>query len=239
MSEYRQHRPRLIGQSRGVTHKILDLKVMYFGTPVVLIGSRNPDGTANLAPMSSAWWMGSGCMLGLGNTGQTTANLLRERECVLNLTPESMVDAVDRLALLTGAPVVPPHKLEKGYRHEPDKFGAAGLTEQSSDLVRAPRVAECPIQLECVVVATHPFGTPTPHATAFQVEVIRAHVADDVVVPGTQYIDPLRWEPLIMKFCEFFGGGINVYPSRLAVGWNMPRIRGRAGGRIGTNAGAA
>jgi flavin reductase (DIM6/NTAB) family NADH-FMN oxidoreductase RutF len=203
-------------------HKLVDLKVLYFGTPVVLIGSRNLDGTANLAPMSSAWWMGSGCMLGLGDTGQTTANLLRERECVLNLVPSTMVDAVDRLALLTGARVVPPHKVERGYQYEPDKFGAAGLTEQSADLVRAPRVAECPVQLECVVVAAHPFGTPTPHATAFQVEVVRAHVADDLIIPGTQYIDPLRWDPLIMKFCEFFGGGDNVYPSRLAEGWNMP-----------------
>ena len=61
------------------------LKVLYFGTPVVLVGSRNPDGTPDLAPMSSAWWLGQSCMLGLGNSAQTTANLLRERQCVLNL----------------------------------------------------------------------------------------------------------------------------------------------------------
>jgi hypothetical protein len=29
-----------------------------------------------------------------------------------------------------------------------------------------------------------------------------------------------------MKFCEFFGGGHNVHPSRLAGGWQMPhRLR--------------
>jgi len=88
-------------------HVALDLKVLYFGTPVVLIGSRNPDGSANLAPMSSAWWLGQSCMLGLGNSGQTTANLRRERRCVLNLAPSSLVDAVDRLALTTAAPAVP------------------------------------------------------------------------------------------------------------------------------------
>jgi flavin reductase (DIM6/NTAB) family NADH-FMN oxidoreductase RutF len=203
-------------------HQVVDLKVMYFGTPVILIGSRNPDGTANLAPMSSAWWLGSGAMLGLGNTGQTTANLLRERECVLNLVPSSMVDVVDRLALLTGAPIVPPHKVAKGYRYEPDKFGAAGLTEGPAELVRAPRVAECPIQLECIVVAAHPFGFPEPEATAFEVEVVRAHVADELIIPGTRYVDPVGWDPLIMKFCEFFGDGRNIYPSRLAEGWQMP-----------------
>lgn len=203
-------------------HVVLDLKVLYFGTPVVLIGSRNPDGTPNVAPMSSAWWLGQSCLLGLANSGQTAANLLRERECVLNLAPWSLVDAVDRLALTTAAPTVPAYKAAIGYRYEPDKFATAGLSEQAAELVAAPRVAECPIQLECVVEAAHPFGLPETDATAFQVRVIRAHVEDDLVVPGTQYVDPLRWDPLIMKFCEFFGGGANIHPSRLAEGWQMP-----------------
>jgi flavin reductase (DIM6/NTAB) family NADH-FMN oxidoreductase RutF len=212
----------------GVMHKVAELKVLYFGTPVVLIGSRNEDGSSNLAPMSSAWWLGDCCMLGLGNTGQTTANLRRERECVLNLASSAMVDGVDRLALLTGRPEVPELKLEQGYRHEPDKFGAAGLTEQAADLVRAPRVAECPIQLECVVEAIHPFEGPDLRATAFQVRVVRAHVEEELIIPGTHYVDPLRWNPLIMKFCEFFGGGENIHPSRLAEGWNMPHRLERA-----------
>ncbi|WBP84660.1 flavin reductase family protein [Kitasatospora cathayae] len=203
-------------------HVVPGLKVLYFGTPVVLISSRNEDGTANLAPMSSAWWLGQTCMLGLGNSSQTTANLLREGECVLNLPSSAMVDAVDRIALTTGKAAVPDFKAKQGYRYEPDKFAAAQLTEQASELVRAPRVAECPIQLECRLVSSHPFGSPATHATAFQVEVLRAHVAEELVIPGTHHVDPLGWDPLIMKFCEFFGGGHNVHPSRLAAGWNMP-----------------
>ena len=200
-------------------HVALDLKVLYFGTPVVLIGSRNPDGSANLAPMSSAWWLGQSCMLGLGNSGQTTANLRRERRCVLNLAPSSLADAVDRLAMTTAASDVPARKAAMGYRYEPDKFAAAGLTEQAGEVVAAPRVGECPIQLECTVDAVHPFGV---RATAFEVSVVRAHVEEKLLVPGTHYVDPLRWDPLIMKFCEFFGGGDNVHPSRLAEGWRMP-----------------
>jgi flavin reductase (DIM6/NTAB) family NADH-FMN oxidoreductase RutF len=208
-------------------HTVVDLKVLYFGTPVVLIGSRNPDGTSNLAPMSSAWWLGDCCMLGLGNSGRTRENLLRERQCVLNLPSPSIVDAVDRLALTTGTPVVPETKAAQGYRYEPDKFGTAGLTEQAGEVVRAPRVAQCPIQLECEIDAAYPFGAaPDPGATAFQARVVRAHVEQDLLVPGTHYVDPLRWDPLIMKFCEFFGGAGNVYPSRLSEGWRMPhRLR--------------
>ncbi|MGC5021995.1 flavin reductase family protein [Micromonospora sp. DT47] len=203
-------------------HVVPGLKVLYFGTPVVLISSRNADGTANLAPMSSAWWLGRSAMLGLGDSGQTTANLRREGECVLNLPSSAMVDAVDRIALTTGRSPVPAHKAEQGYRYEPDKFALAGLTAQPSDLVAPPRVAQCPIQLECRVAAAHPFGQPDAHATAFEVEVLRAHVEEELVIPGTSYVDPLSWDPLIMKFCEFFGGGRNVHPSRLAEGWRMP-----------------
>ncbi|WP_327640659.1 hypothetical protein OHB24_20390 [Kribbella sp. NBC_00482] len=46
--------------------RTVEPKVLYFGTPVVLISSLNPDGTTNLAPMSSAWWLGYTAMLGWG-----------------------------------------------------------------------------------------------------------------------------------------------------------------------------
>ncbi|WP_030158127.1 flavin reductase family protein [Glycomyces sp. NRRL B-16210] len=200
-------------------HVSPDLKVLYFGTPVVLISSRNADGSANLAPMSSAWWLQQSCMLGMGNRSQTTANLSRERECVLNLVPSDLAGAVDRLAPLTGADPVPERKAAKGYRFEPDKFGAAGLTPQASEVVAAPRVRECPVQLECRVVSVHPFAGS---ASAFEVAVVRSHVEERLLIPGTDHVDPVGWDPLIMKFCEFFGGGANVGPSALAAAWGMP-----------------
>ncbi|MBL0884961.1 flavin reductase family protein [Myceligenerans indicum] len=203
-------------------HRTIDLKVMYFGTPVVLVSTRNPDGSANLAPMSSAWWLNGYCVLGFGNSARTAQNLRRERECVLNLVPASMVDVVDRLALTTGNPGMSPGKATMGYEYVPDKFARAGLSEQASELVGAPRVAECPIQLEGAVVRENPLGTSDSGATTFHVRVLRSHVADELVLPGTHYVDPWGWDPLVMKFCEFFGGGSRVRPSRLAEAWEMP-----------------
>jgi flavin reductase (DIM6/NTAB) family NADH-FMN oxidoreductase RutF len=205
------------------------LKVLYFGTPVVLLSTRNPDGTTNLAPMSSAWWLGQTAMLGLGNTSQTYANLKREGEVVLNLVASTQADIVDRIAMTTGKAEISPYRLEQGYRYEPDKFGLAGLTEQESELVRPSRVAECPIQLECRLNAAHPIDREGMHVTAFEVDVLRSHVEESLVIPGTHYVDPDAWDPLIMKFCEFYGGGENLRPSRLAVGWKMPHsVRARA-----------
>jgi flavin reductase (DIM6/NTAB) family NADH-FMN oxidoreductase RutF len=206
-------------------HLVPGLKVLYFGTPVVLVSTVNPDGTANLAPMSSAWWLGQSAMLGLADSSQTAANLKRHGECVLNLPPSHLVGAVDRIALTTGRREIAPYRRDRGYRHVADKFALGGLTRQRSDLVAPPRVRECPIQLECRVTATTTFGAPDVHATGYEVAVLRTHVEEDLLVPGTAYVDPLRWDPLIMKFTEFFGGGVNVHPSRLAEGWGMPALR--------------
>jgi flavin reductase (DIM6/NTAB) family NADH-FMN oxidoreductase RutF len=206
-------------------HRVVEPKIFYIGTPVVLIGTTNLDRTPNLAPMSSAWWLGSSCMLGLGETSRTAANLRREREAVLNLVQTSLVDAVDRIALLTGEPEIPPHKLARGYRYEPDKFTAAGLTALDAELVAAPRVAECQIQLEVLVDDVHRFGGVDSRLLAFECHVVRSHVEESVLLPESDhYIDPQRWDPLIMKFCEFYGGGRNVAASQLATGWNMPPL---------------
>ena len=203
-------------------HRVTPLKVLYFGTPVVLISTRNEDGSANLAPMSSAWWLGQTCVLGLAETSQTAANLHRERECVLNLASSALVAAVDRIALLTARHDVPPHKVSRGYTHSRSKFAAAGLSEQRSHVVSPPRARECPIQLEATLAAAHSLSDGL---TAFQVSVARTHVAEDLLLPGTDYVDPAAWDPLVMKFCEFFGGGENLRPSRLAVGWQMPHAQ--------------
>ena len=88
--------------------------ILYFGTPVVLIGSSNEDGSANLAPMSSAWWVGWRCMLGLASNSRTTENMIRSGECVLNLPSADLVDAVNRLARTTGSNPVPPGKVMRG-----------------------------------------------------------------------------------------------------------------------------
>ena len=201
-------------------HLQIEPSVLYFGTPVVLISTLNKDGTANLAPMSSAWWLGWNCMLGLGAKAHTAENLLRERECVLNLPSVEQAGAVNKLARLTGSDPVPPHKTAMGYRHEKNKFGASGLTAVSSGLVRAPRVWECPVQLEAVVETSHPFGTrpdKPPTALAFEVRIVRAHVDESILATDVENrVDPDRWRPLIMSFCRFYGLGEQVYSSTLA-----------------------
>jgi flavin reductase (DIM6/NTAB) family NADH-FMN oxidoreductase RutF len=204
----------------GCMHRNIEPSILYFGTPVVLISSRNLDGTCNVAPMSSAWWLGWNCMLGLGAKSHTAQNLLREKECVLNLPSVQMASAVNRLARLTGSDPVPPHKLSMGYRHEKDKLGVSGLTPAPSDLVNAQRIAECPVQLEAVLETTRPFGTRPDKACtaiAFEVRIVRTHIDERLLMDGFENrIDPDKWRPLIMSFCQFYGLGERVRHSTLA-----------------------
>jgi flavin reductase (DIM6/NTAB) family NADH-FMN oxidoreductase RutF len=197
-------------------HKVIEPNILYFGTPVVLISTLNEDGSANLAPMSSAWWLNQSCMLGMSRKSKTVQNLLREKECVLNLPSSDLVSSVDRLALLTGANPVPENKWQKGYRYEPDKFGSSGLTPEPSDMVKAPRVAECPVQLEATLTQVHNFCEPSSLAS-IEVAITRVHIDEKLIMMGEKnYIDPEKWNPLIMSFCEFFGISGKLHPSRLA-----------------------
>jgi flavin reductase (DIM6/NTAB) family NADH-FMN oxidoreductase RutF len=198
-------------------HKTIEPTILYFGTPVALISTLNPDGSPNLAPMSSAWWLGWTCMLGLGQMGQTSDNLIRTRECVINLPSADLVGAVDRLALTTGKDPVPDKKRQWGYRHEADKFRIAGFTPVPSETVAAPRVQECPVQLEGTVHDYRSFGKNV-NANVFEVHITRLHVEEHLLTSDgpRPHIDPTRWRPLIMSFCRFFSLGGEIHSSRLA-----------------------
>jgi flavin reductase (DIM6/NTAB) family NADH-FMN oxidoreductase RutF len=194
----------------GISNIQIEPAILYFGTPVVLIGSNNEDGSHNLAPMSSAWWVGWRCMLGLARNSKTTANMIRSGECVLNLPSADLVGAVDRLARTTGSDPVPPGKIRRGYRHEKDKFALCGLTAVAGETVAAPRAAECPVQLEVKVAHVHEMAqedaTWRGNLVAIEVRVTRVHAHPEIMMEGeVDRIDPDKWRPLIMSFQQFYG----------------------------------
>lgn len=202
-------------------HTAIEPGILYFGTPVVLISTENENGSANLAPMSSAFWLGWRAVLGLNARSKTTENLVRTRECVLNLPSDALAANVDRLALTTGSDPVPPVKVQRGYRFEPDKFEVARLTPIASEAVRPPRVAECPVNLEAVVEDVRSLAaddeTQRGKILVLEVRIVRVHVHDDIRMAETSdRIDPDAWRPLIMSFQQLYGLGPRVHRSTLA-----------------------
>jgi len=187
--------------TRPAPHRAIEPRIVYPGTPVALLSSTNPDGSPNLAPMSSFWALGRTALLGLGAWGQTRANLERTGECVINLADASLWRAVERLAPLTGKDPPPEHVLAYGGRFEPDKFRAAGLTPEPADLVLPPRVAECRLQLEARVASLDPIAGE-PDTVAVQARIVRVHAAGDLIGRGDR-IDPGAWRPLIYSFRRY------------------------------------
>ena len=201
-------------------HKVIQPKALYFGTPIVLISSLNEDGTTNLAPMSSAWWLGQTCMLGMSMFSKTVENLKRTLECVLNLPDPSLVQNVNSLALLTGKNPVPDHKKMMGYTYEPSKFDIAGLTPIQSHVVTPLRVLECPVHLEGKVEKISKITDSEPNVVSIAVRIVKVHMKEDLLVPGTRnYIDTDKWSLLIMNFCEYYGLSGKLQKSTLAEAW--------------------
>ena len=202
-------------------HQVSYPSILYFGTPVVLLSTENDNGSFNLAPISSAFWLGWRCIIGISAFSKTTENLLRTKECVINLPSVNEVQAVNNLALTTGSNPIPEGKKLKGYRFEQDKFRIAGLTPQPSDIVRPARAMECPIQLEAQLAAVNPVSEEEPlqrgRILSLELKIVRVHLDSSIMMEGQiNRIDPDKWRPLIMSFQQFYGLGEQVHASTLS-----------------------
>ena len=195
--------------------------ILYFGTPVVLISTKNENNTDNLAPMSSIFWLGWRSVIGLAASSKTTQNLMRNKQCVLNLPSVKQVGAVNLLAKTTGSNPVPPAKLLKDYRHVEDKFAISGFTKQQSHMVNPPRVQECPVQMEAVVEAVHGLAENDAdqrgRIVTFELLIKKVYLDRAILMDGNDnQVDPDKWKPLIMSFQQFYSLGDKVHASTLA-----------------------
>ncbi|KAI9685148.1 MAG: hypothetical protein M1822_004735 [Bathelium mastoideum] len=194
-----------------MSHSAIEPAILYWGTPVVLVTTTNEDGTPNIGVMSSAFWLGNRCMLGLASSSQTTINLRRTKQCVLNLPSDNMIAQVNAISRTTGSPIVPDFKVNLGYQHVKDKFTISRLTPEKSETVGPPRIKECPVQMEAAMVGEHKMMGDLPgelqgFALAIEVMVLKTYVIDAIRKDGhANRIDPDKWRPMIMSFQHLYG----------------------------------
>lgn len=181
-------------------------EILYFGTPVAVISTVNPDGTTNLAAMSSFWALGDRFMLGLSSHGQSGRNLARTAECVLNLPSPAEWEQVERLGHTTGRLPLTDYHRQAGIVHAKDKFGASGFSPLASEIVVPLRAAQCPVQIEARVLAQSPFSGEGSFLH-FEVERLRVHAARAILDNAGTRIDIDAWSPLFYVFRHYFGKG--------------------------------
>jgi flavin reductase (DIM6/NTAB) family NADH-FMN oxidoreductase RutF len=155
--------------------------------PIALVSTVNEAGQANLAPFSFFSGVGSApptLLFCPALRGESAAEPASRKDTLHNVeaTGEFVVnvvsDAIAPAANITSAEVPP----------DVDEFALAGLTPLPSQLVRPPRVAESPAQMECrllqVIYTSHlPSG-----GVIVLGEIVRFHVRADLV-------DNLRVDP--------------------------------------------
>jgi flavin reductase (DIM6/NTAB) family NADH-FMN oxidoreductase RutF len=189
----------------SMTHLSVEPAILYLGTPVVLISSINEDGSPNLAPMSSAFWLGWRGMLGFEAVSKTPNNIVRTGECEPPVDgpggrdqPPLQVDRLEPRTRRQGSA-----RLQVPCRQVRDRWPhARGVGDRCP-----PRVLECPIQLEAELERVNPMMTDeydyTQHErsaectlegiVALEVRIKRVHVVPALMVKGQpNRIDPDR-----------------------------------------------
>ena len=161
--------------------KSLGAKTILYPTPVLVVGSYDAEGRANV--MTAAWG-GIACSkppcvaVSLRSATASHGNLVSRKAFTISLPDEGHAAQADYFGIASG--------------RDQDKFEVSGLTAVRSDLVDAPYVAEFPFVLECRVVAVHELGLHTQ----FVGEILDVKV-DEAALGADGRVDLARLRPIL------------------------------------------
>ena len=175
--------------------------MFYYGFPVVLLTTIDKDGNADVTPISCNFTLGTNAVIALVKLNKAYYNVMEVPEVVFNLPSAEMWEKVEAIAPYTAQNPVPPQKVGK-YAYTDDKFAIGGFTQLPSDKVRAPRIAECPIQAEAKVKQVN----DRDNFALIELEFVQVHAQDHLVMEENK-INPLEWHPLIYNFKHYYGLG--------------------------------
>ena len=151
--------------------------------PIAFVSSVNEDGVENLAPYSFFNAFSSNPPIAVfssnrkvadNTTKDTLHNVEVQKELVINMVS---YDIVRQMAISSVS-----------YPTEVSEFEKSGLTAEPSELVKAPRVAESPVNMECRVKEIITLGDQGGAGHLIICEILMIHI-DEKVLDGNR-IDP-------------------------------------------------
>ena len=156
--------------------------------PIAFISTIGGDGVFNLAPYSCFTPAGlkpaQVCVhIGLKRDGEkkdTLKNIEFSKDFVVNVVDEALAEAMNQSSA--------------EYPSDVDEFKEVGLTAVKSDLVKSPRVAESPINMECRLVQILEFGEVSTGGHLVIGEIVLVHVKDELW--AVDEIDISKWKPI-------------------------------------------
>jgi flavin reductase (DIM6/NTAB) family NADH-FMN oxidoreductase RutF len=162
--------------------------------PIAWVSTVGADGVPNVAPFSffmgvcndpptlafSAGPRSGGAEAKAAGLKDTVRNLEATGEFVVNVVDDTLAEAMNRTS--------------GEYPPEVDEFEVAGLTAAPGVKVRAPRVREAPISMECRVAQIVRVGRG-PHSLVLG-EIVHFHLRDDLYDRATGRVDMQRLKPV-------------------------------------------
>jgi flavin reductase (DIM6/NTAB) family NADH-FMN oxidoreductase RutF len=173
--------------------KSLGAKTILYPTPVLVVGTYDLQGKANV--MTAAW--GGICCssppcvaVSLRKATCSYHNIVHRKAFTISVPSERYVKDADYFGIVSG-------KTE-------DKFAATGLTAVRSHLVDAPYVQEFPLILECRLLHTFELGLHTQ----FVGEILDVKIDESTLNPsGVPDLDKLRPMMYAPEVQAYFGVG--------------------------------
>jgi len=163
--------------------KRLPPATLLFPTPVVLVSCLDEAGKPNIITLAWAGVVNSEPpMIGISirPNRHSHAGVKKWGAFVVNLPSEEIVRKVDACGVLSGARV--------------NKFEVMEWTPVPGEVVKAPRIDECSVQIECLVKQTVSLGSHD----LFLGEIAALHVKEDVLKAKDE-IDIAKFLPIV--FC--------------------------------------
>ncbi len=161
---------------------------MLYPLPVVMVSMADRDGKNNIITVA---WAGTICT----NPPMVSISVRPERysypilkdtgEFVLNLTTKELVYATDYCGVKSGRDI--------------DKFAALGLTPLRADQVKAPLIAESPVNIECRVREVKALGSHD----LFLADVVAVH-ADEKYMDENRRFHLEKAEPVVYSHGTYY-----------------------------------
>ncbi|WP_461788130.1 flavin reductase family protein [Pedobacter sp.] len=144
--------------------------------PICLASTIDADGNVNLSPFSFFNLFSTNppvCIFSPARrvrdntTKHTLDNILEVGECVVNIVNYAMVQQTSLSSTEYGKDV--------------NEFEKAGFSMEVSHLVKPPRVAEAPVQLECIISQVIPLGDQHGAGNLVLAEIKLIHIKEDIL----------------------------------------------------------
>lgn len=154
--------------------------------PICFVSTIDKQGNVNLSPFSFFNMFSTNppiCVFSPARrvrdntTKHSLENVMEVKECVINIVNYDMVRQTSLASV----------EYPKGV----NEFVKAGFTALPSELVKPPRVAESPVQMECVVKEIIHLGEHAGAGNLVLAEVKRIHIKDEVL-DGSGKIDQAK-----------------------------------------------